>query len=107
MMTSCISQIVTINFLEHVTDEFTTAEQAAVATSITAAAAAVAPPPINMFPPQGAPQPGAVSAGGGITPAVALTVKHTNYRLNQSLVNENTFISYIRLILFLNPFSQQ
>ena len=64
-----------------------------------------------MFPPQGAPQPGAVFAGGGITPVVALTVKHTNYRLNQSgmkyLVNENTFISYIRLILFLNPFSQQ
>ena len=64
---------------KHVTDEFTTAEQAAVATSITAAAAAVAPPPINLFPPQGAPQPGFVSAGGGITPAVALTVKHPNY----------------------------
>ena len=65
--------------INYISDEFTTAEQAAVATSITAAAAAVAPPPINMFPPQGAPQPGAVSAGGGITPAVALTVKHNNY----------------------------
>ena len=65
--------------VKQISDEFTTAEQAAVATSLTAAAAAVAPPPINMFPPQGAPQPGAVSAGGGITPAVALTVKHPNY----------------------------
>ena len=75
-------------FFEHVKDEFTTAEQAAVATSITAAAAAaVAPPPINMFPPQGAPQPGAVSAGGGITPAVALTVKHYNFvEINQGLI---------------------
>ena len=62
-----------------ISDELKTTKQAAVATSIIAAAAVVAPPPINMFPPQGAPQPGAVSAGGGITPAVALTVKHNNY----------------------------
>ena len=69
---------------KHITDEFTTAEQAAVATSVTAAAAAVAPPPINMFPPQGAPQPGAVSAGGGITPAVALSVNISfNGEINQ------------------------
>jgi len=35
-----------------------------------------------MFPPQGAPQPGAVAAGGGITPAIALTVSHFNYHDN-------------------------
>ena len=40
-----------------------------------AVVAAVSPPPVNMFPPQGAPQPGAVSAGGGITPVVALAVR--------------------------------
>ena len=28
-----------------------------------------------MFPPQGAPQPGAVTAGGGVTPSVALQVR--------------------------------
>ena len=43
-----------------------------------AAAAAAAPPPVNMFPPQGAPQPGNIAAGGGLTPAVALTVRTHN-----------------------------
>ena len=41
-----------------------------------AAAAAASPPPVNMFPPQGAPQPGNIVAGGGLTPSVALTVGH-------------------------------
>jgi len=50
-----------------------TAETAAAVATI-AAAAAAAPPPVNMFPPQGAPQPGNIAAGGGLTPAVALTV---------------------------------
>ena len=52
-----------------------TAEQVAMATASVAAAAALTPPPINMFPPQGAPQPGSVSAGGGTTPTVALSVR--------------------------------
>ena len=38
------------------------------------AAAAAAPPPLPMMAPLGLPQPGAIAAGGGITPAVALTV---------------------------------
>ena len=50
-------------------------EQVAAITTL-AAAAAAAPPPVNLFPPQGAPQPGNVLAGGGVTPSVALTVRY-------------------------------
>ena len=56
-----------------------TAEQvatAAAASAPVAAVAAVSPPPLNMFPPQGAPQPGSVGTGGGVTPASALTVRN-------------------------------
>ena len=63
-------------YVKHISDEFFDEphEQASAYASFSAAAAAVAPPPVNLFPPQGAPLPGAVSAGGGITPAVALSV---------------------------------
>ena len=92
---------------KQISDEYTPAEQAAAATTITAAAAAaVAPPPINLFPPQGAPQPGFVSAGGGITPAVALTVKHPNYCWNQSGIKYK--INHISdWFYFLNSYSHQ
>ena len=42
-----------------------------------AAVASISPPPLNMFPPQGAPQPGAVSGGGGVTPAQGFSVRNT------------------------------
>ena len=63
-------------FVKLISDEFFDEphEQASAYASISAAAAAIAPPPVNLFPPQGAPLPGAVSAGGGITPAIALSV---------------------------------
>ena len=38
------------------------------------AAVALAPPPLNLFPPQGAPQPGNIPAGGCFTPVEALRV---------------------------------
>ena len=38
------------------------------------AAAAAAPPPLPMMAPQGLPQPGSVSAGGGVLPATAFAV---------------------------------
>ena len=43
-----------------------------------AAVATISPPPLNMFPPQGAPQPGAVSGGGGVTPAQGFSVRNTS-----------------------------
>ena len=65
------------NFYSGSDDTPSTAEQAAAVAAPVAAVAAVSPPPLNMFPPQGAPQPGAVSAGGGITPVTALAVRAT------------------------------
>ena len=50
-----------------------TAAAAAIAALI--ALVAISPPPLAMFPPQGVPQPGAVSEGGGALPASALTVR--------------------------------
>ena len=50
------------------------AQQAAAASAPVALAAAAVPPPVNLFPPQGAPQPGALGAGGGVTPVTALAV---------------------------------
>ena len=50
-------------------------EAAAVAAGATVlAAAAAAPPPLPMMAPQGLPQPGSVSAGGGVLPATAFAV---------------------------------
>ena len=46
-----------------------------------AAVAAISPPPLNMFPPQGAPQPGSVSSGGGVTPTTALQVRMLDFTL--------------------------
>ena len=42
--------------------------------------AAVSPPPISMFPPQGAPQPGSVAGGGGVPPAISLIVINNIYK---------------------------
>ena len=39
-----------------------------------AAAASLVPPRLSTFPPQGAPQPGSVTTGGGVTPSGALSV---------------------------------
>ena len=50
------------------------ADAGQVAGGVAIAAAAAVPPPLPMMAPLGLPQPGAVAAGGGITPAVALTV---------------------------------
>ena len=52
------------------------AEQAAAvaAGASVLAAAAAAPPPLPMMAPQGLPQPGSVSAGGGVLPATAFAV---------------------------------
>ena len=50
-------------------------EAAAVAAGASVlAAAAAAPPPLPMMAPQGLPQPGSVSAGGGVLPATAFAV---------------------------------
>lgn len=43
-------------------------------------AAMLAPPLLHSFPPQGAPQPGDINAGGGFTPEAALTVIILNNR---------------------------
>ena len=53
------------------------AEQAAAvaAGASVLAAAAAAPPPLPMMAPQGLPQPGSVSAGGGVLPATAFAVR--------------------------------
>ena len=69
------TSILNFNLQSFTLDQPSTAQQVAQAAAPIAAAAAISPPPLNMFPPQGAPQPGAVSAGGGVTPAVALTVR--------------------------------
>ena len=37
--------------------------------------AAIAPPPLTMFPPQGLPQPGSVTEGGGILPSSEFIVR--------------------------------
>ena len=52
--------------------------EAAVAATVIVAPivlAALAPPPLPMFPPQGVPQPGAVSGGGGTLPTSVLVVR--------------------------------
>ena len=53
-----------------------------VATSVgTLALAAAAPPPLPLFPPQGLPQPGVISGGGGAIPASALTVRKLQFKI--------------------------
>ena len=47
----------------------------AIAAAVVLAAVALAPPTVNLFPPQGAPQPGNIAAGGGFTPIEALAVR--------------------------------
>ena len=54
-------------------EEYEEAAAVAAGASVLAAAAA-APPPLPMMAPQGLPQPGSVSAGGGVLPATALAV---------------------------------
>ena len=70
------------NFLNFTLGQPSAAEQAAQAAAPIAAVAAVSPPPLFMFPPQGAPQPGAVAAGGGITPVVALAVRKRDFHFS-------------------------
>ena len=57
-----------------ISDNYYNFETAAVATAVLAAVA-LAPPPLNLFPPQGAPQPGNIAAGGCFTPVEALRVR--------------------------------
>ena len=60
-------------------EELMAEEAAAVAAGASVlAAAAAAPPPLPMMAPQGLPQPGSVSAGGGVLPATALAVSWMN-----------------------------
>ena len=63
-------------------DQPSAAAQVAQAAAPIAAVAAISPPPLNMFPPQGAPQPGSVAAGGGVTPVVALAVRKLDFNFN-------------------------
>ena len=65
----------------------------AAAVGIAAAAAASSPPPMNMFPTQGAPQPGTVAAGGGVTPAAALAVRVLDY-VTMKIVFHGNFMTY-------------
>ena len=53
------------------------------------AAVALAPPPVNSFPPQGAPQPGNVADGGGFTPIEALTVRVLMHRYCDLVIKYN------------------
>ena len=57
-----------------IVEEETLLEEGAIAAAGVLALAAFASPPLPMFPPQGLPQPQAT--GGGILPAVALTVSN-------------------------------
>jgi hypothetical protein len=63
------------NVLNLISEVSAALEQVAQAAAPIAAVAAISPPPLNRFPPQGAPQPGAVTSGGGVTPSVALQVR--------------------------------
>ena len=64
--------------------ELSAVEQVAQAAAPVAVVAALSPPPLNMFPPQGAPQPGAVTSGGGVTPSVALQVRILDFNCTSS-----------------------
>ncbi len=62
------------------TTEPSIVERAAPAAAVVAAIVALAPPPISMFPPQGAPQSGSGSqSGGGVTPVQGVLVRKTAY----------------------------
>ena len=54
---------------------------AAAVIGVPIALAAIAPPPLPMFPPQGVPQPGAASGGGGALPATVLAVRKLRFIL--------------------------
>ena len=67
--------------------DFTPAlEQTAQAAAPIAAIAAISPPPLNMFPPQGAPQPGTVTSGGGVTPSAALQVRTLDFDCTLNII---------------------
>jgi hypothetical protein len=61
--------------------------QAALAAAAIAAVAAISPAALNMFPPQGAQQPGQVAGGGGVTPVVALAVRIFDFFVDKILSN--------------------
>ena len=63
----------TPTYEEEEEEEFEEAAAAAAGATLLAAVAA-APPPLPMMVPQGLPQPGSVSAGGGVLPATAFAV---------------------------------
>ena len=77
-----ISDVSNFNCLTFTLDFFfgdEPAQQAAQVATPLAAVAAISPPPLNLFPPQGAPQPGSVAGGGGVTPVVALVVRKLDF----------------------------
>ena len=75
------------NLLNFTSAESSVLEQAAQAAAPIAALAAISPPPLNIFPPQGAPQPGAVTSGGGVTPATALQVRILDVDCTSNIIN--------------------
>jgi len=75
-----------VSILQHHNHQSSAAAQVAAVGAALAAVAAISPPPLNMFPPQGAPQPGAASAGAGVTPAVALAVRTIHSKCNLNII---------------------
>ena len=57
-----------------------------IAQTVAAAAIfAISPPPLPLFPPQGLPQPGSLSGGGGALPSIAIGVR-TEININQNVM---------------------
>ena len=74
------------NLLNLIPEESAALEQAALAAAPIAVVAAISPPPLNMFPPQGAPQPGSVTSGGGVTPFAALQVRIHDFDCSSNII---------------------
>ena len=70
------------------------AAAAALFVGVPIAVAAFSPPPLNIFPPQGAPQPGAIASGGGVTPSAALQVKLLDVDCTSIIITYQLFIIY-------------
>ena len=84
------------NLINFISAESSVLEQAAQPAAVITAFAAISPPPLNMFPPQGAPQPGMVTSGGGVTPSTALQVTILDFGCTSNIIIYFVIDVYIR-----------